>query len=298
MERIYRVEVMGFNTTERIMLGSVFNLSLRRSPSYRRAEPGEQGHLLLVDGAHAECIAEANARLAATPINVLLVADTEHPEGWPTIARPLHWARLFKAMDSGLGFLTHGVATQQAGARRAPLLGTEETQTLPTMRTPAQPAAGGQSPATAATRSAQTIASRARPLLIVSAITHSEGQPDPAAPEIVLRPSGHALDCVDTPERAMARLIERDYACILIDLSLPDGAAFTLSRTVGTRLGPGAPARILYAPQPSAVQRWRAHRAGCEAVVATATDGAALAAVVTRLAGAPGESRRRGERVG
>src|SRR5579864_9852717 len=120
MERFYKTQVIGFNATERIMLGSIFNLSTRRNPSYRPAEAGEAPHLLLVDGAHPSFVDEALSTISRQPAAVLLIADGDLDTGWHSLARPLHWARLFNAMDFSLGFLTHGLAWRQVGARPAP----------------------------------------------------------------------------------------------------------------------------------------------------------------------------------
>ena len=99
MERIYTVEVIGFNATERILLGSVFGLSLKRSPSYRRAESGETAHLRLVDGAQTQAIAQAHERQREQALPVVVVGAAELPPGWFETPRPLHWARLFRALD-------------------------------------------------------------------------------------------------------------------------------------------------------------------------------------------------------
>jgi hypothetical protein len=97
--RILPVRVLGFNATETLLLAGMFELSMRRSLAYRSALPGETAALILVDGQARGCIAQARELLAGCPAPVVLLAPTDLGTGWPTLARPLHWARLFEMMD-------------------------------------------------------------------------------------------------------------------------------------------------------------------------------------------------------
>jgi hypothetical protein len=284
MERIYRVEVSGFNTTERILLGSVFGLSLRRSPSYRRAEAGESPHLRLVDGALSGAITQALERQTNEPLPVVLVGDGPPPEGWQHTQRPLHWARLFRAMDRSLGLLTHGPEADQVGARLALPLGvTAEAGTEPLSMQDAITASlamAGES-GQAALGPVASGAARPRTLLFVS-----EEAAAGSLPLAALRACGQPIEVVDSSARAMARLTRRQYALILVNLSLP--GAQSLCRAVGTHPGPAVLPRLVYKVNASPFDRVRAAVMPCEAYVATGPGGEELAAAVLRLAGARG----------
>ena len=102
MDSAYSVEVIGFNATERIVLGSIFNLSARRTPRYENFPGGVQSqpHIMLVDAADPKFIEQAKMLLATRPTPVVLVGDRDFGTGWPVVGRPLQWARLFRAFDT------------------------------------------------------------------------------------------------------------------------------------------------------------------------------------------------------
>ncbi len=281
MERIYTVEVIGFNATERILLGSVFGLSLKRSPSYRRAESGETAHLRLVDGAQTQAIAQAHERQREQALPVVVVGAAELPPGWFETPRPLHWARLFRALDLSLGLLTHGSARSQPGARAAPPRGERSWSgdamdsmqraitTTFALGLPPDPAAPAlPNPAVG------------WPLLLVSPIACQLAQ----LPLGALHACGRVVEVVDSTAQAMARLTKKRYALILVDLALPARGAQGLCRAVAAHPGADVLPRILYRVQASAIDRLRAAVIDCEAFVATGAGGEELAAAVLRIA--------------
>jgi CheY-like chemotaxis protein len=273
MERIYTVDVIGFNATERILLGSVFGLSLKRSPSYRRAEPGETAQVRLVDGAQPQGIEQALARQSEQPLPVVLVGAAELPQGWFETPRPLHWARLFRAMDLSLGLLTHGPIAAQTGARLAPPRGERSWsgEALHSM----------QEAITASFDRGEGADERSigLPLLLVSDPAGAAG----TLPLGALQACGRRVEVVGSTIEAMARLTKKDYAFILIDLALPAGGAQALCRAVAAHPGPQVLPRILYKVQASTIDRVRAALIDCEAFVATGTGGEELAATVLRI---------------
>ena len=105
MERAYTVEVIGFNATERIVLGSIFNLSARRTPRYLQYQGGVTGRpdLILADTHDSQHIEQAKILNGTHDIPVILVGDRDHGTGWPVVARPLQWARQVGADAAGRG---------------------------------------------------------------------------------------------------------------------------------------------------------------------------------------------------
>ncbi len=307
MERIYTVDVIGFNATERILLGSVFGLSLKRSPSYRRAEPGETAHVRLVDGAQSQCIVQAIERQGEQVLPVVLVGAPELPHGWFETPRPLHWARLFRAMDLSLGLLTHGPAATQAGARLAPPRGEPSWsgEALHSMQEavtasfdrgepggdPSAGASSGNPPSVhspaagpgAVHRSSAPLlslaAAQALPLLLVS----DADSVTTVLPVGALQACGRRVEVVGSTIEAMAKLTKKHYAFILIDLALPAGGAQALCRAVAAHPGPRVLPRILYKVQASTIDRMRAALIDCEAFVVAGAGGEELAATVLRI---------------
>lgn len=96
----YSVEVIGFNQTERIVLSSIFGLSARRQPKFtQHSSVSFSPDLFLVDSSDAQAIALFNERNATRRVPAIMIGETDHGTGFPLLARPLQWTRLFKAFD-------------------------------------------------------------------------------------------------------------------------------------------------------------------------------------------------------
>jgi CheY-like chemotaxis protein len=99
----YAVEVIGFNQTERIVLSSIFGLSARRQPKFvQHSTVAFSPDLFLVDASDAQALALFNERNNLRRVPAILIGDSDHGTGYPLLARPLQWTRLFKAFDSAI----------------------------------------------------------------------------------------------------------------------------------------------------------------------------------------------------
>lgn len=99
----YAVEVIGFNQTERIVLSSIFGLSARRQPKFvQHSTVAYSPDLFLVDASDAQAVAMFNERNGSRRVPAILIGDSDHGTGYPLLARPLQWTRLFKAFDSAI----------------------------------------------------------------------------------------------------------------------------------------------------------------------------------------------------
>ena len=96
----YSVEVIGFNQTERIVLSSIFGLSARRQPKFtQHSSVSFSPDLFLIDSSDAQAMALFNERNATRRVPAIMIGETDHGSGYPLLARPLQWTRLFKAFD-------------------------------------------------------------------------------------------------------------------------------------------------------------------------------------------------------
>jgi CheY-like chemotaxis protein len=96
----YSVEVIGFNQTERIVLSSIFGLSARRQPKFtQHSSVSFSPDLFLVDSSDAQAMALFNERNATRRVPAIMIGESDHGSGYPLLARPLQWTRLFKAFD-------------------------------------------------------------------------------------------------------------------------------------------------------------------------------------------------------
>jgi two-component system cell cycle response regulator len=283
---VYAVSVIGFNATERIMLGSIFNLSMRRNPNYRQVESNEQPDLLLVDGGNQGFVDEAMNVINRQPAAVLLIAENDLDTGWHSLPRPLHWARLFKSMDLALGFLTHGLASRQPGARPAP----------PRYELPAE-LTGIRAPHGGSSSQAHGAAPRARSV----PRSMAQGQAQAAAPasgERILYASSSAkagdavsqaigltgaqVDIVQSGERVLEVMEQARYSCLFIDAALPGIDGYQLCRLVKTKPPRDLPV-VLFKANASAFERVRASMAGCDAFFSTPADEEDIRSIALRL---------------
>ncbi len=97
----FTVAVHGFNQTERIVLGSIFGLSARRTPKFlqHNAAQGGTPDLLLVDASDPAAVQLLKEAKQASGTPSILIGDWDHGTGSPVLARPIQWTRLFKAFD-------------------------------------------------------------------------------------------------------------------------------------------------------------------------------------------------------
>jgi hypothetical protein len=132
----YSVEVIGFNQTERIVLSSIFGLSARRQPKFtQHSSVSFSPDLFLVDSSDAQAVALFNERNATRRVPAIMIGETDHGTGFPLLARPLQWTRLFKAFDLAIA---NDAASQS-----------EFEKTLPNAIPPASLASAGVPPASA-----------------------------------------------------------------------------------------------------------------------------------------------------
>ena len=129
----YSVEVIGFNQTERIVLSSIFGLSARRQPKFtQHSSVSFSPDLFLIDSSDAQAMALFNERNATRRVPAIMIGETDHGSGYPLLARPLQWTRLFKAFDLA-------IATDTAAQ-------SEFEKTLPNAIPPASLASAGVPP--------------------------------------------------------------------------------------------------------------------------------------------------------
>ena len=129
----YSVEVIGFNQTERIVLSSIFGLSARRQPKFtQHSSVSFSPDLFLVDSSDQQAMAHFNERNATRRVPAIMIGESDHGSGYPLLARPLQWTRLFKAFDLAIA---NDAAAQS-----------EFEKTLPNAIPPASLAPAGQPP--------------------------------------------------------------------------------------------------------------------------------------------------------
>ncbi|CAN5223695.1 hypothetical protein BH10PSE17_BH10PSE17_28450 [soil metagenome] len=264
----FTVALLGFSQTERIALTSMLALSERRALRYSMTELHD-ADLIVADSDN-----EATARTLRTTglqVDAVLIGDKLRELGHPVIARPLEWHQLLKQLDVLVR------ARQAAEAQpnpdsppTLPMAGSLEPEATPTI-------------VRAVIRGTADVRNRARGDIAQASRTRK-----PAEEEVLLK--GHVLlvgasaavqdfvksnlgpllvgtDLTDTPESAIARTGERDYHCLMIDISAGGIGAYAACRALKSRRG-GSPRIVLIGHAPGPMDRMRARLAGADAVLA------------------------------
>lgn len=99
----HSVAVLGFSSTERIVLESIFRLAARRQPKYvqYQTNSGTSPAIFLVD-ATPVALQQLRAVNANNQVPVILVGDSNMGTPYPVMPRPLQWSRLFKLLDDAV----------------------------------------------------------------------------------------------------------------------------------------------------------------------------------------------------
>jgi CheY-like chemotaxis protein len=183
----YSVEVIGFNQTERIVLSSIFGLSARRQPKFtQHSSVSFSPDLFLVDASDQQAMALFNERNAMRRVPAIMIGDSDHGMGFPLLARPLQWTRLFKAFDLAIA---NDTAAQS-----------EYEKTLPNVIPPASLANAGVPPApafaAAPPASAASVASVPAPVGMTPAVTAALAAFEPIS---FLKPVQPQLPTIQSP---------------------------------------------------------------------------------------------------
>ncbi|MBM3395131.1 MAG: serine/threonine protein kinase, partial [Betaproteobacteria bacterium] len=98
---VYSVAVIGFDETEKIVLGSTLGLSVRRTPRFVEftGGPAERPDIFLVDARDLLYLQTMLASNLDRAIPTVLIGTSDFGTRWPVIKRPLQWTKIFEAFD-------------------------------------------------------------------------------------------------------------------------------------------------------------------------------------------------------
>ncbi|MGY8903317.1 MAG: response regulator [Burkholderiales bacterium] len=259
------IKVLGFSDVERHAINSVLRLSQEQAVSYVLWQPGSgpAAQLLLMDGQSHEAALELaghtlQAReLAAKgkePVKVIWVAPegtATQPQGvWRSFFRPLHWPDVVQALDeifaappaaaTGLDFDVD--FDLDGSAEPDPATPTQQGQQGEADNPPTQPGAPGP-----------------RALLINPSLEKRYHL------RSVMALSGWTVaDEATSAIQATELLRSTAYALVVLDLDLPDGAAWQLLAQI-PQLQTAPPVLLASTAHSGWLVRWRAWYAGIQA---------------------------------
>lgn len=245
LKESYAVEVLGFNATEQLVLGSIFGLSARRQPRFvRHAQTDRPPDLFLVDADDPHAMAELRNRQAPQGVPVVLIGVTDHGTGWTRLGRPLQWARLFEAFDAAL-----------LGPVSPPL-----EETVP------------------AALSLERSNQRADRVLVAD----SDAQVRDYI-RAKLAPYRVPVDLAASGEEVLSFVAARPYGCAFVASSLPGLDGYQICRILKGRRAARPMAVILMTNRGSTAEKLRGKMVGCDATVAKPLEDTQLLALVARF---------------
>lgn len=319
-DRVYTVSVIGFNRTEQIVLNSIFALSARRTPRFTPLPGGGSPDLYLVDGSSPEYLEFLQLRNPHRLSPSIVVGDNDGGTGWPVLARPLQWARLFKAFDlavegapvqdhlstfaTGLPASEYPIHPPSAAAAPAPA----PTQAAhaapanfpsnfetPTVRMP-QPAAAA-APSTAYLDTVQITPQRQ------SVAAPAPVAPAPAAPAVAadqvlvvddnltvrefmaqkLRPFAFDVEFAENGEKALYMCSQKHYTCVFLDVVMPGMDGYQVCKHVKSKRGVKKTNVVMLTSKSSPFDKIRGAMAGCDAYLTKPVDEEKLLTVIAKF---------------
>ena len=307
----FTVAILGFNQTERIVLSSMLALSERRALRYLPAGNDDIPDILVVDGDNTHAVKALRDRADPEGPPAVLIGASHHGLGIPTVTRPVSWFDLFLALDTtvrdrqaaegvdspdapptipALGFTLpdSDVRVYSIGGMRSWRNGVEPPP-LPPMPT--------QAPVRESRPEATTPERPAAPIVTVP-IDPMSGVVRPTCERMLLigtspqltdyirnelAPFAVAVDHAAAPEHGIEMTGQSNYLCVLIDHDAPGMGALTAAQLLKSRRNTPKLPVVLFAHNLPMLERWRARRAGVDAVLSKPIDTGALLRTLSRI---------------
>lgn len=272
---VYTVAVVGFNQTERIVLGSIFGLSARRNPSFVAftPKPDTAPDLFLIDADDRRCADFLRAVTAKSKAPIILVGDSDHGTRHFVLPRPLrHGAAL--AMFS-----------QAMQERFRPATDTSPIVPKPEVRAPAPVVVAPAAPVAAVAQATPVqhpaSASSDRVLVVDDSLAVRKFM------ETKLAPYAFAVDFAESGEQAIGFTGERSYTCVFLDVILPGVDGYQVCKLIKSKKSAGkSTAVVMLTSRSSPFDKIRGTMAGCDAYLTKPVDEDRLLEVISKFVSA------------
>jgi len=270
----YRVDVIGFNQTERLLLQSIFALAARRDPSFvqRQPESAVLVDLYLVDADDDAAMKEFRAVHSRFRAPAVLVGSSDRATGLPLIGRPIQWARLLQSFDDTLLSGEQPALTNS----RAPVSGAvDPAKTGGLRRTNPNAAATAQRPS--------------KPIAAAKRVTDSVLVVDDNATvrnfmQAKLAPFGFSTDFAETGEEAVGLTGTKEYTCVFLDVVLPGIDGYQVCKLIkSNKHAVRRTAVVMLTSRSSPFDKLRGSLAGCDEYLTKPVDENNLLEVVAKF---------------
>jgi CheY-like chemotaxis protein len=225
-DNTHSVATLGFNTTEQLVLGSIFGLAAKRATRFVRHLDDRPPDVYLVDADDPVAMSDLLARNPDRNIPTILVGSDDHGTEWPVLSRPLQWARVIVAFDEAVSTVTTAPAANR------------QTDTVP------------------GTTSVADVMDR---VLVVGtdreflALAHDRLSQHPIR-----------IEEADNGAAALERLVSRHYVCVIIDADSRGAEALRVCKHIKTRKAIRPTAVLIVSRESESYERVRAMMAGCD----------------------------------
>jgi twitching motility two-component system response regulator PilG len=234
----YTVAVLGFGQTERAVLKSMIGLSARRGPRLTAASEfdGRTPDIYLVDTDNAGAVDHYRRCTSTIQRPTILIGSQNLGMKWPRLDRPLHWKRLFQALDHAIssGASPEAVTSAPAYANGSPVPG--------------------------------GAAVRDWTLVVDDSVTVREFMKSRLAQYRI------NIDFAASGEEAIGLTGRRHYVCVFLDVVMPGMDGYQVCKLIKARKGTPRTAVVMLTSKSSPFDRIRGTMAGCDAYLTKPVD--------------------------
>ena len=275
-EGIHRVDVVGFNPTERSLLTSIFALAARRDPAFVQNEAGSGlvADAYLVDADDPAAFASFRELRSRFPAPAVLVGTSDRGSGLPLVARPMQWARLLQSLDDAV-----------AGGAIPVLQAVDEgafDRTMVLNRTGAPRPAGATVPTPRPRAPAPAPARERRPMDRVLVV--DDNATVRAFMQAKLAPFGFEADFAETGEQAVGLTGNTEYTCVFLDVVLPGIDGYQVCKLIkSNKQAVRKTAVVMLTSRGSPFDKLRGSLAGCDEYLTKPVDEDRLLEVIAKF---------------
>jgi len=257
MSTSYFVDVIGFNPTERTLLGSIFGLAARRDPSFvqRDGKSTRPADLYLVDGADDAAVKEFRAVRTRFPAPAVLVYKADADIGLAPLPRPIQWARLLQSFDDAVQSIPQPALSRTGSFSRS------------------NPQLARSSASLAAAKQV------ADAVLVVD-----DNATVRKFMEAKLAPYGFEVQFAETGEQAVGLTGSHEFTCVFLDVVLPGIDGYQVCKLIkGNKQAVKRTAVVMLTSRSSPFDKLRGSLAGCDEYLTKPVDENHLLEVIAKF---------------
>jgi twitching motility two-component system response regulator PilG len=258
------------------MLSSIFALAARRDPGFVQYDPATTAtgaaDMYLVDAENPEAVSEFRMLSKRANLPAVMIGPEGETLGFPTLPRPLQWARLLQALEETV------TAAGGSGQRVA----REEEPPLPLGKTFSATTPGRTHPGTQAP--VQDDAAAHRRTAGDTVLVVDDNASVRMFMKAKLAPFNFEVDFAETGEEAVGLTGTREYTCVFLDVVLPGIDGYQVCKLVkANKQAIKKTAVVMLTSRSSPFDKLRGSLAGCDEYLTKPLDEDRLLEVIAKF---------------